>query len=99
MKLCYYLLFAFLIIQIAICNKVNAQSLSLITNDDARLEKNIDSLNDQALTTYTGNPAKARKVAQNCLLLSKQFNYTKGMGASLLNIGKTYWAQSYYPVS
>lgn len=99
MKQCCYLLFTFLLVQTAICNRLKAQSLSLIADTSVRQEITIDSLNAQALKIYTANPAKARSIVQNCLLLSRQLNYTKGMGESLLYVGKTYWAQSYYPIS
>ncbi|OCX53674.1 hypothetical protein BEL04_05100 [Mucilaginibacter sp. PPCGB 2223] len=59
----------------------------------------IDKLNAKAYAIFLANPAAARKLSENALILAKINNYKKGIGESFLNIGVTYWAQSYYQVS
>lgn len=59
----------------------------------------IDKLNASAYAIFLANPNAARKMSENALILSKLNNYKKGIGESFLNIGITYWAQSYYQVS
>jgi len=68
-----------------------------ITNQDS-LHK-IDKMNADAYAMFLANPTAARKLSENALILSKINNYKKGIGESFLNIGITYWAQSYYQVS
>ena len=63
------------------------------------LQQKVDALNLQAFNTYLTNPAGARKIAETALILSKKINYQTGIGLSFLSIGRTYWAQSYYPIS
>lgn len=67
--------------------------------DSTRQQKSIDSINAAALKIYVINPPKARKLAQEALLLSKKQGYAFGIGNSFENIGKSYWAQGYYPIS
>jgi len=59
----------------------------------------IDQLNARARYIYLANPARARALAEEALLLSKKNNYRLGMGQSFLVMGSAYWAQSYYPIS
>ncbi|WP_448698563.1 ATP-binding protein [Mucilaginibacter sp. AW1-3] len=58
-----------------------------------------DQLNAKAYAIFLASPAAARKLSESALILSKVNNYKKGIGESFLNIGLTYWAQSYYQVS
>lgn len=59
----------------------------------------IDKMNAEAYAMFLANPRTARELSENALILSKISNYKKGIGESFLNIGITYWAQSYYQVS
>ncbi len=59
----------------------------------------IDKTNAQALQLFLADPVAARKLSENALIHSKTINYKNGIGQSLLNIGITYWSQSYYQIS
>ncbi len=61
--------------------------------------RKVDKMNADAYAMFLANPTAARKLSENALILSKINNYKKGIGESFLNIGITYWAQSYYQVS
>jgi signal transduction histidine kinase len=67
------------------------------TNQDSLYK--IDKMNADAYAMLLANPTAARKLSENALIRSKINNYKKGIGESFLNIGITYWAQSYYQVS
>ncbi|EHQ28775.1 tetratricopeptide repeat-containing sensor histidine kinase [Mucilaginibacter paludis] len=56
----------------------------------------IDKINTLSRDIYLSDPAYARKLSAKALLCSKTINYKKGIGQSFLNIGITYWSQSYY---
>ena len=61
--------------------------------------KKIDELNTKARKIYLADPARARALAEDALLLAKQNNYRPGIGQSFLMMASAYWAQSYYPIS
>jgi len=62
-------------------------------------QQQIDSINKVVRSSFLANPGKARDLAQKALLLSKKYKYQTGIAQSFLNMGTTYWAQSYYPIS
>ncbi|MGZ3756317.1 MAG: tetratricopeptide repeat-containing sensor histidine kinase [Mucilaginibacter sp.] len=77
---------------------LKAQSLS---NKNAALIaiKTVDSINANVKKIYLLNPVKALEMSKTALLLSSKANYQSGIGQSYLNMGMTYWAQTYYPIS
>jgi signal transduction histidine kinase len=94
----YWLIFVLVLWQSVFEMPVQAQNKSKSTNYTSQ-QKTIDSINIAVRVGYLANPNKARDMAQNALLLSKKYNYQKGLAESFLNMGITYWAQSYYPIS
>ena len=61
--------------------------------------KTVDSINAGVRKIYLSNPVKALEMAKTALFLATKANYQSGIGQSYLNIGTTYWAQTYYPIS
>lgn len=59
----------------------------------------VDKLNIAATNIYLADPVYGRKLASDALLASKAIGYKRGIGQSSLNIGITYWSQSYYSIS
>ncbi|WCT13113.1 sensor histidine kinase [Mucilaginibacter jinjuensis] len=94
----YWLIFVLFLWQSVFVIQLNAKNKSKSGNYVSP-QKTIDSINKAARLSYLANPGKARDMAQNALLLSKQYNYQDGIAQSFLNMGITYWAQSYYPIS
>jgi signal transduction histidine kinase len=94
----YWLIFVLFLWQSVFVLSATAQSKLKLT-DYAAQQKTIDSINKAVRISYLANPNKARDMAQNALLLSKKYNYQNGLAQSFLNLGITYWAQSYYPIS
>ena len=98
MKFCW-LLFIVLVLQkthAAVLWSGDFLTAETINTDSLR---KIDKMNADAYAMFLANPTAARKLSENALILSKINNYKKGIGESFLNIGITYWAQSYYQVS
>ncbi len=94
----FWLIFVLLLWQSAFGIQVYAHNKSKPGNYTSQ-QKTIDSVNKVVRLSYLANPNKARDMAQNALLLSKKYNYQKGLAESFFNMGITYWAQSYYPIS
>ncbi len=66
---------------------------------DQATAESIDNANKKIYQTFLSDPIGARKLAEAQLIKSKTVGYKKGIGQSLLNIGVTYWSQSYCPIS
>lgn len=94
----YWLVFILFVWQSVFVIQVNAYNKSKSSNYTSQHHV-IDSINKLARLTYLANPQKARDMAQNALLLSKKYDYANGQAQSFFNLGITYWAQSYYPIS
>lgn len=72
---------------------INNQPVSTIIRDT------IDRLNDASYNIILRSPDSAHIMAEKALLLSEGIKYNAGVGRSYFNIGKAYWAQSYYPIA
>ena len=72
---------------------------TVLLKNDAASAADIDNINTVAYDTFLTDPAGARKLAEKALLKSKTASYAKGTGQSFLNIGASYWAQSYHQLS
>jgi len=98
MSKCWWLIFLCFLSQKTFCTA----SISIDTlpskYGDATVA-NIDTINSEAYNTFLTDPMGARKLAETALLKSKTINYKKGIGQSFLNVGVSYWAQSYYQIS
>ena len=99
MKRYCFLLLVFFALTVVFSIQLSARELTSQAKTDTTGQRRIDSINNLALKIFLANPIKAQKLAQNALLEAKKIGYELGIGASMINIGKAYWAQSYYPVS
>jgi signal transduction histidine kinase len=94
-----------IILLLSVLSPVQAWSSNLLVQNtdsfpaDKQAIININKNNQQAFHLYLTNAVTARKLAEEALVTSKKINYSAGIGQSLLNIGITYWSQSYYPIS
>lgn len=70
-----------------------------VKTDTITGKKEIDSILEKVSRETLTNPDAARKLAGHSLILSKKNNYNLGIGRSFFQIGMTYWAQSFVPVS
>jgi signal transduction histidine kinase len=99
MRIWFTLLWVIFFITNAYCVKRQSPVvLPAIANNQMSLAR-IDKMNATAFDLFLADPMAARKLSENALIQSKTINYKNGIGESLLNIGVTYWSQSYYPIS
>ncbi|MBW4889121.1 HAMP domain-containing histidine kinase [Mucilaginibacter sp. HMF5004] len=94
----YWLFLIYLLPQSAICAGLKTTDISSFEHDTTTFAK-IDEINKKIYTTFLSDPTGARKLAEAQLIASKTIGYKKGIGQSLLNIGVTYWSQSYNQIS
>jgi signal transduction histidine kinase len=70
-----------------------------LDKNDTTATADIDKANKKIYDTFLSDPIGARKLAETELFNAKNLGYKKGIGQSLLNIGLTYWSQSYCQIS
>jgi signal transduction histidine kinase len=93
----YWLVLICVLQQKAVCAVLTSDSGSL--KYDAVTIAGIDKANKNIYDSFLADPSRARKQAAVQLIKSKTINYKKGIGQSLLNIGVSYWSQSYSQIS
>ncbi len=74
-------------------------SSRVAAGSDPVTERKVDALTAAARQIYLEDADSARAIAIKALLLAKKSDYRLGIGRSFKEIGGSYWAQAYYPVS
>jgi signal transduction histidine kinase len=93
-----WLFLLFLMPQKTLCAALISNDTS-VTKYNTPTAEDIDNTNKKIYQTFLSDPIGARKQAEKVLLSAKTIGYKKGIGQSLLNIGVTYWSQSYCQIS